>query len=50
MGKNCYPKVFLEERKYIAKKKKMSKYTDNDLELSSDNSDKEVSDEEVSYV
>ena len=42
-GKNYYPQLFLEECKYDVKEKKMSKYIIEDLEYSSDESDKEDS-------
>ena len=55
-GKNYYPQVFLQERKYgIKEKKKILKYIIVDIEISSDsdrencdeeNSDRENSDEE----
>ena len=41
--KNYYPQVFLKECKYVAKEKKKV-YTDN-IEISSDDFDKEDSDE-----
>ena len=43
MGKLLSP-VFIEEWKYIVKKK-ISRYISDDLEISSDNSDEEASDE-----
>ena len=43
IGKNFYPQVFLGECKYIVKEKKV--ITD-DLEISSDDSNKEISDKE----
>ena len=46
--KNYYPQVFLEECKYVLKEKKTSKYVTDDIEISSDDSDKENSDEENS--
>ena len=33
MGKNYYPQVFLEECKYIAKEKEVTKYINEDLEI-----------------
>ena len=45
--KNYYPQVFLEECKYVVKKKKIPKYIIDDIEVSS-NSDRENSDEENS--
>ena len=47
-GKNYYPQVFLEECKYVIKEKKMDKYITEDIEISSDKSDYENSDEEIS--
>ena len=47
-GKSYYPQVLLEECKYVAKEKKMLKYIIEDIEISSDESDKEDSDEENS--
>ena len=42
-----YPSVFLEECKYVVKeKKKMSKFITDDIEISSDDSDKEYSDKD----
>ena len=38
--------MFLEEWKYIAKEKKMPKYITDDIEISSDDSDKEGSDQQ----
>ena len=46
-GNNYYSQVFLEECKYVVKKKKMPKYIIVDIEISSD-SDRENSDEENS--
>ena len=49
-GKNYYPQVFLEKRKYVIKNKKIPKYIIDNIEISSDsdgeNSDEENSDEE----
>ena len=51
-GKKYYPQVFLKERKYIVKEKKMSKSIIDNIEISSDsdkeNTDEEYSDEKVS--
>ena len=47
-GKNYYPHVFLEECKYVVKEKEMPKYIIEDIEISSDESDKKNSDEERS--
>ena len=50
-GKNCYPKVFLEEYKYVVKyvvkEKKTSKYIIEDIEISPDESDKEDSEKNL---
>ena len=43
--KNYCCQGFLEERKYIVKEKKMSNYNSDKREISSDDSDKENSDE-----
>ena len=48
MGKNYFPQVFLEECKYIVKEKKMRKFINDDLGISSDESDEETSHEETS--
>ena len=47
-GNNYYPQVLLEEFKYVVKKKKMPEYITNNIEISSDDSDREVYDEENS--
>ena len=47
-GKNYYPQVFLEECKYVVKEKKMPEYITDDIEISSDDSDREHSNEENS--
>ena len=47
-NKNCYPHRFLEECNYIEKDKNISKYVTNDMEISSNESDKEDFDEETS--
>ena len=44
-GKNYFSQVFLEERKYVVKEKRMPEYITDDIEISSD-SDREDSDEE----
>lgn len=41
ISKNCYPKVFLEECKYTVKEKNMSNFINDELEMSSDESDEE---------
>lgn len=43
--KNYYPQVFLEKPKYIIKEKKITKYINDNLEFSSDDSDEEAADE-----
>ena len=45
-SKNYYPWVILEECKYVAKEKKMSEYITDDIEMCSDDSDEETSNEE----
>ena len=46
-NKKCYPETFLEECKYVIKKKKIENLINDDLDLSSsDESDKE-SDNEI---
>ena len=47
-GKNYYVQVFLEECKYVFKEKKMPNYITDDIEISSDDSDRKNSDEENS--
>ena len=44
-GKNYYPQVFLEERKYVVKEKLMPGYINVKIETSSDDSDEENFDE-----
>ena len=46
--KDYYPQVFLEEREYFVKEKKTSKFINDNIGISSDNSDKEDCDEENS--
>ena len=46
--KNYYPQVFLEECKYVVKEKKKSKFINDNINISSDDSDKDNSDEENS--
>ena len=46
--KDYYPQVFLEEREYFVKEKKTSKFINDNIEIYSDNSDKEDCDEENS--
>ena len=45
-GKNYYPQVFLEECKYVVKENKMPESITDDIEISSDDSDEEISDDE----
>ena len=40
--------MFLEDSKFIVKEKKMPEYITDDIEISSDDSDREDSDEEIS--
>ena len=47
-GKNHYPQVFLEECKHVVKEKKMPEYITDDIQNSSDDSDREDSDEKYS--
>ena len=47
-GKNYYSEVFVEECKYVGKEKKMPEYITDDIEISSDDSDREDSNEENS--
>lgn len=44
---NYYPQVFLEERRYLVKEKKMTKLINDELQIFSDEYDEEVSDEEL---
>ena len=46
--KNYYRQVFSEERKYVVKQKKKCMFITDDIENSSDDSDKENSDSEKS--
>ena len=46
IGKNYYLHVFLKECKYVVKEKNMPKYIIEDIEISSDESDKRDSHEE----
>ena len=43
-GKNYYPQLFLEECKYVVKEKKMPEYITDNIEISSNASDEENSD------
>ena len=47
-GKNYYSQVFVEECKYVGQEKKMPEYITDDIEISSDDSDREDSNEENS--
>ena len=40
-GSSCYPQVFLEECKHVVTEKKMPKYATDNIEISSDDSDRE---------
>ena len=46
MGKNKYAKVFLKKCKYFVKENKMTKFINDELEISFNESDEEISDEE----
>ena len=46
--KNYYPQLFLKGCKHVVKEKKMSKFVTDDIEISSDDSDKENSGEKNS--
>ena len=48
IGKNYFPQVFLEKCKYVVIEKKMPKYITDNIVYSSDDSDKEDSNEESS--
>ena len=48
VGKNYYPQVFLEQCKYISKEKNKSKFINDELEISSDEFDEKVYNEEIS--
>ena len=41
IGKSYYPQVLLEECKYIVKEREKSNYISHELEMCSDDSDKE---------
>ena len=45
-GKNYHSQVFVEEYKHLVKEKKISEYITDDIEISYDDFDGEVSDEE----
>ena len=45
-GRNYYSQVLIEEYKYVVEEKKMLEYITDDLEISSDDSDKENFNEE----
>ena len=47
-GNKYYPQVFLEECKHVVKEKKMPEYITDDIQNSSDDSDREDSDEKYS--
>ena len=44
--KDWYPQVFLEECKYVVKEKKMPEYITDDIEIYSDDSHRQNSNEE----
>ena len=44
--KDYYPQVLLEECKYVVKERKMSKFVTDDIEISSNDSNRENSDEQ----
>ena len=46
IDKNYYPQVFLEECKYVVQEKKKSKFITDNIEIYSDDSDEENSNEE----
>ena len=47
-GNNYYPQVLLEECKHVGKEKKLPEYITDDIEIFSDDSDREDSNEEKS--
>ena len=47
-GNNYYPQVLLEECKHVGKEKKLPEYITDDIEIFSDDSDRENSNEEKS--
>ena len=46
MGKNYYPHVFLEEFKYVVKESKMTKFINDEFEITFDETDEKNSDKE----
>ena len=46
MNRKYYLQVFLEQCKYVDKENKMTKFINGELEISSDESDEDVSDQE----
>ena len=48
IGKNYYSHVLLEDLKYIVEKKKLPEYITDEIEISSDDSDRADSDKESS--
>ena len=50
IGKKTICKFFLEEFEYIVKKKKIHRHIRDELETSSDDSDEEISDKELTDV
>ena len=47
-GNNYYPQVLLEECKHVGKEKKLPEYITDDIEIFSDDSDREDANEEKS--
>ena len=47
IGENYCPQLLLKECEFIVKEKKINKYINDDLELSLDESDEEISDKEL---
>ena len=46
MGKNYYPRVFLKEFKYVVKESKMTKFINDEFEITFDETDEKNSDKE----
>ena len=46
LGKNYYPQVFWKQCRYVVQENKIAKFKDDELEISSDEYDEEISDEE----
>ena len=47
VGQKFYPQVFLEECKYVKRKKKMLNYINDDLEMTSSDDDDDDDDDEL---